>query len=89
MKYLIDLYSRTEKITKKILLIYALSAAIVLTTIIICFLFEERIFPDHTTGEYCINELLLLLDGLTSAFIIPVMLFELMYIYLGLKQNRE
>lgn len=87
MKYIKYCIKRSEKESRIILTVYFIVSVIILSAVIFFRLFYYKFFPDFTTGLYWINELLLLFNGLTSAFIIPVMLFEIMCIYLGIKQE--
>ena len=67
----------------------AVIITVTLVLVLCCITFSDRIFPDGSTASYWINELMLFCNGMTTAFIIPVMLFELLCCYLGLKNVDE
>ncbi len=86
MRYIKYCIEKSEKESRILMTVYFIVSIMLLSAVFICRLFSFKFFPDYATGLYWINELLLLFDGLTSAFVIPVMLFEIMCLWFGLKE---
>lgn len=78
-----------EKISKIILCVYFHVALVFIFVIAGICCFGSMLFPDYDTAYYWLTEILKSAVSVTGAMVIPVFLFEIMNIYLGLKTKNE
>lgn len=81
MNILKFIFENTDVISKRILRIYRVVITYMLIFIGLSVLLNENIFSDYTTAVYWLNELLLCAVNITKAFVIPVLLYEIMRTY--------
>lgn len=85
----LDCFRNMETVSKRIILFGVISAAVTYVCGFCLLLLNERYLSDYTTGLYWFRELCMCSKEIVEATVVPVLIFEILYIVTGLKISNE
>ena len=85
----IKLFYGMEKISKRIIMIGYVAFLLIFVSGVMVLLFYEKYINDFTTGYYWFGELFELSVDVLAVTVVPVMIFEILIMALGLKKGNE